>query len=540
MKNLKRIFFAFILMFSMGFCLLNVNAISEFPQSFVGNSGENLIGSSYGASWQYHFKSSTNKYLVYCVGIWNSGWSDGNTYVISNDWSTPVSAGVAAIIEKVVGVDATTNVSKNDYYISQMAIWKFLQDKSGISQPGDVTTLEKNIELIQASSNATLFNNAIDAANAAYTRASEGHSITLSSNLLQFTLDGDFYVSNKIIVSGINMDTVSAKIVSAPTATSIVGDANSGFIVKVPKSALTAEVTEVSINFESKGTVYYLAANYDCSSCQATTLSTLKPSNELDSKTISGSIEKEKVAASIKIGKVDENNNYIEAASLMLQTESQKKAGEAGTIYISENKLTEIKNLEVGKYYLSEKAAPEGYIKSDKVIEIEIKEDGSVYIDGKKSSTVEIKVSNSKNRIEISKITTVNGKELEGAKLSVLNSKQEKMACTIIDTDGKEKLLEDCTWVSGKTSTIIVGLSVGEYYLKEIIAPEGYALSEEMVKFEIKENQELTKVEMKNSPEVPVPDTLSSRSTLLITIAMFNIALGIGVLVYVKKNKLEQ
>ena len=39
--------------------------------------------------------------------------------------------------------------------------------------------------------------------------------------------------------------------------------------------------------------------------------------------------------------------------------------------------------------------------------------------------------------------------------------------------------------------------------------------------------------------EVEVPDTLSSRSVLLIAISMFDIALGIGILTYVKKNKLR-
>ena len=45
---------------------------------------------------------------------------------------------------------------------------------------------------------------------------------------------------------------------------------------------------------------------------------------------------------------------------------------------------------------------------------------------------------------------------------------------------------------------------------------------------------------MKNELQVDVPDTLSSRSTLLIAISMFDIALGIGILTYVKKNKVEE
>ena len=37
-----------------------------------------------------------------------------------------------------------------------------------------------------------------------------------------------------------------------------------------------------------------------------------------------------------------------------------------------------------------------------------------------------------------------------------------------------------------------------------------------------------------------VPNTFSMNSTILIAIAMFDIALGIGILVYVKKNKAKK
>ena len=47
----------------------------------------------------------------------------------------------------------------------------------------------------------------------------------------------------------------------------------------------------------------------------------------------------------------------------------------------------------------------------------------------------------------------------------------------------------------------------------------------------------ITEVIMENALEVEVPDTLSSRSVLLLFIGMFDIALGIGILLYVKKNK---
>ena len=40
--------------------------------------------------------------------------------------------------------------------------------------------------------------------------------------------------------------------------------------------------------------------------------------------------------------------------------------------------------------------------------------------------------------------------------------------------------------------------------------------------------------------EVEVPNTLSANSTLLIAVAMFDIALAIGLITYVKKNRIKE
>ena len=68
----------------------------------------------------------------------------------------------------------------------------------------------------------------------------------------------------------------------------------------------------------------------------------------------------------------------------------------------------------------------------------------------------------------------------------------------------KEETLEKCTWVSGDKPVTIIGLSKGKYFIKEIIAPEGYVLNETLVGFEVKANGKVTKAVMKNDLEVKV------------------------------------
>ena len=154
----------------------------------------------------------------------------------------------------------------------------------------------------------------------------------------------------------------------------------------------------------------------------------------------------------------------------------------------------------------------------------------------KTSANIEITGSVKRNYSSISKKSAVDGSELPGAKLEILNSEEESISCMLEDENGELKSVEKCEWISTDKETFVYGLGAGKYYIKETIAPEGYELSEDMVSFEIVDG-EVASAEMVDELEVPVPDTLSARSSLLIAIAMFDIALGIGIITYVKKNK---
>ena len=172
-----------------------------------------------------------------------------------------------------------------------------------------------------------------------------------------------------------------------------------------------------------------------------------------------------------------------------------------------DGKVTFTSDLPLGQYYVKELEAPAGYVKSDKVIDVDATYKGDnvkvieleAAFDNTKHEIV-FKQEDTKNKVytneekfvndttivEFSKTDITGEKELPGAKLSV------------IDSEGK--IVE--SWISeaGK-SHVIERLPVGKYTLREESAPYGYKVAVD-VTFEITETSEIQKVIMKDEQAV--------------------------------------
>lgn len=147
-----------------------------------------------------------------------------------------------------------------------------------------------------------------------------------------------------------------------------------------------------------------------------------------------------------------------------------------------DGKVTFTSDLPLGQYYVKELEAPAGYVKSDKVIDVDATYKG----DNVKVIELEAAFENTPIKVEFSKTDITGEKELPGAKLSV------------IDSEGK--IVE--SWISeaGK-SHVIERLQVGKYTLREESAPYGYKVAVD-VAFEITETSEIQKVIMKDEQAV--------------------------------------
>lgn len=174
-----------------------------------------------------------------------------------------------------------------------------------------------------------------------------------------------------------------------------------------------------------------------------------------------------------------------------------------------------IDDLFVGKFYIVEKEPATGYKLSDEKVFFEIKENGEII----KANMTNEKI---KGNLEFTKINPT-GEALPGTLIEIYNEDNQLVFSGKTNNDGK---------------ITVENLEYGKYYIIEKEAPEGYELSTEKIFFEIKDDKEVVKVTMTNEKSiVEVPDTRMNDNHVTEILGMILIILGIGGILYVKKNK---
>ena len=166
--------------------------------------------------------------------------------------------------------------------------------------------------------------------------------------------------------------------------------------------------------------------------------------------------------SNIKFSLFDINNNFIDS------------------LITDENGIGRYSNLKVGKYYLVEDTIIDDYINSDEKYYFEIKQ-GNQY---DKVINVKLNINNylKKGILEFTK------KDSE-TNLGIPN--------TIIEIYKDNELF--LTRKTNENGVIVINdLPIGKYYLKETKANDNYLISDEIINFEITDNNEIIKKEMYN------------------------------------------
>ena len=198
--------------------------------------------------------------------------------------------------------------------------------------------------------------------------------------------------------------------------------------------------------------------------------------------------DRQKVEVSV-VKKDAENDNVLSGAEFGLYAKEDINAGDkvivktdtllSRAVTGEDGKATFTQDLPFGKYYVKELSAPEGFVSSDEIIEV------NVSYQGQDIETVRLEeiFKNQPTITEFTKSDLTTGVELEGATL------------TVLDQDGNE--IDTWTSVKGELH-VIKRLHAGEtYVLREEFAPYGYLKAEE-VKFTVSDTDKVQKVEMKD------------------------------------------
>ena len=155
--------------------------------------------------------------------------------------------------------------------------------------------------------------------------------------------------------------------------------------------------------------------------------------------------------------KVDDKSEPLENAVFGLFTADCVKFSRDTAIMTftsDENGYFVFDEIPYGEYIIHEIEAPTGYILSNKSYPVSISEDGDV---------IEITAENKPITIKISK-RDIYGNELKGAKMQIIDSEDN-----VVDE-----------WVSDGTNHVVTELPAGEYTLKEIAAPDGYVIANDI------------------------------------------------------------
>ena len=459
---------------------------ADAPNSFVISASNltMLYGSNYlgnGSTLNFTYKTNTAGKVVYCTEIHDSMTSGTETYTLSR----AADAKFAYVLANGYPNKSITGSSYKDYYITGLALWYLIS-------PNDSVFTYFNLSAgTYKGSSSQIVKEVAKLVNAAKNYSYVEPSIKIQNATNNFTLSSDkkYYVSNQLSVTATGgVSTFYMSLSNAP-AGSIITDVNGNaktdtngtakeglkvgekFLVKIPASSIKALSTSLTVNVSGTGSINK-AYIYSPSVAAHQSLITLYPQN----KTVADHAPlKLDITTSVEISKQDATTGKeLPGATLVLSDASGKEVAK----WVSTTEPKVIKNLQPGKYTLSETSAPKGYKLTTQKITFEIKADGTV--------DKQIMKNYPEDKVYISKEDATTGKELPGA--------------TLVLTDSNGKQVDK--WVSGTTAHLIEGLKPGKYTLTETIAPKGYILNTNKVTFEVDKDGKVSKpVIMVNYPE---------------------------------------
>ena len=397
-------------------------------------------------------------------------------------------AGAAYIIENGYPRKHFTGDKKKDYYITQAALWWYLDDTasgSNLSKKFKTTGSDKyGLRKYMVK----LVNGAKQAKKAGYKKASI--SAKVSSTKMTLSSDKKYYVSNRIDANAKNINGKYTVSLSSAPSGSIITDVNGNkktsfasnqkFLIKVPASKI-AEGKTISVKAKVKATSkMYKAYKYQPTNKSMQPVALIAPVEKTLSNEIKVTATKPKKPTPAKpvivVNKLDKaTGNDIAGAKLVIKDSTGKVVKE----FTSTTNGVKFDDLTIGgTYTLEEVSAPVGYNKTSDQVKFTVPNTTTV---------VNVKIYNEKKvkTVVINKLDKATGKAVSGAVLTV--------------KDSAGNIVKEFT--TTEQAYEISGLENGTYTVEEKQAPTGYKLSTEKKSFTISDDTTSASVDFYNEKE---------------------------------------
>ena len=510
-KLMARKLFAIIITLVVAFSsMIHVNAAAETIQLGPAKQAGKYIG---GVTFSYKF-TTDGKYL-YCVNMHkNTAQNTSATLVRSG---SVIDGGIVYILKNGFPEKSITGDTDKDYYITQTAIWWYLDETTGSQNLGEYFKEEGSDaynmrhyvkELVQAG-----VKHRYDKIGVTDTKL----KITTSST--EMTLMGDYYYSKDMKISEYqNISKVNLKLENAPQGAEIeVADAhianttiNVGdtFRVRVPKASVTKD-TNIKVVATATGATQYMAYEYHPVKDNMQNVALLEKECKTVSSELTVSIKKEEEIPQSKVTvvKIDANTKQPIAGAVLVLKDSK---GTELTRWTSTTSAHVVKNLANGTYTVEEVEAPNGYKLNTNVSRFTIDD---------KHRDIKINFENAPKKVvvNITKVDQETGQPLAGAVL------------VIKDVNGE--IIYKFT--STTSSEVITDIENGTYTVEELEAHEGYIKNDNIVTFTIDDSHLSHQIVIENAREYYVPDTASATSIIMVILGI--VITGFG-LKFVYKN----
>ena len=448
---------------------------------------------AYVAGTKYNIKPLVGGGYGYCLNIHKGNASNSTQYL-----EKEMNAGIAYILENGYPKKHFTGSKKKDFYITQGAIWWYLDDTTGTSYLSKAFKTNGSDKYGLRKYMKTLVSGAKKAKSAGYSKPSLNAKVSTTKATL--SSDGKYYVSKSIDANAKNIDgKYKVSVTSAPSGT-IITDTNGNkqssfkasekFLIKIPASKIAeGKTAKAKVKITASSTINK-AYKYAPKNNSIQPMTVLQPYTKNVSDTISVSATKPKTPkktppaptptptpepAKVSILKLDKDTNAaVEGAVLVIKDVS----GNEVERFTSTNEAYEIENIANGTYTVEEVEAPAGY---------ELSTEKQTFTISDSVRTVEVKYYNKAQTsvVSIFKLDKNTNNPVTGAVL------------VIKDANGNE--IKKIT--SSANGNSITGLSNGTYTVEEVEAPAGYELSTEKQTFTLDDNTKTVEVKFYNIPK---------------------------------------